>query len=150
MVQSATIHGVAVAVGEIGLLIRGPSGAGKSSLAAAMIADWPFGTVRLVADDRVMLSRHQQRLVARPHPAITGRIELRGFGIQTVPSIDAIVLRGCVDLMAGQPDRLPAEEQRHLMMLDLSLPYLRLSQNQTAFSAIVTLWPYFRDQMLEV
>ena len=77
-----TVHAACVVLGEAGVLIRGESGAGKSSLALGLIEAAPahglFGA--LVADDRVRITCAHGRLVARPHPAIAGRIELRGLG----------------------------------------------------------------------
>jgi HPr kinase/phosphorylase len=150
MDAAQTIHGVAVALGDVGLLLRGPSGAGKSSLAAEMMAHWPYGTVRLVADDRVVLTRHEKRLVARPHPAIAAQIELRGFGITRVPWLDSVVVRGCIDLAEASPDRLPSPEDRQATVLDVPLVRLQLSCKRAPFLALVTVWPYFRDEMLKV
>ncbi|MGL4634968.1 MAG: HPr kinase/phosphorylase [Beijerinckiaceae bacterium] len=148
--QSTTIHGVAIAVGDIGILIRGKSGAGKSGLAAAMIAHWPFGAVRLVADDRVCLTVHGQRLVARAHPAISGQIELRGYGIQAVPALESIVLRGCIDVLDAKPDRLPLPEARKASVMGVSLPVMPLSGDYSLLGQFVTVWPYFRDELMIV
>ena len=104
----ATVHATCVVVEEVGVLIRGPSGAGKSSLALSILdratCDGRFAA--LVADDRVRLSTRHGRLLARPHPAIAGCVEIRGAGIVAVGSLEACVIRLVVDLVEARP-RLP-------------------------------------------
>ena len=99
--RPVSLHGAAVAVGEAGVLIRGVSGAGKSSLALALVeaavARGMFA--RLVADDRVLLEVLNGRLLARPHPAIAGRVERRGQGIGLVDHEAAVVLRCVLDFL---------------------------------------------------
>ena len=147
---AANLHGVAVAAGGIGLLILGDSGAGKSALAARMIADWPFGKVRLVADDRVLIHRHGDRLVARPHPAIAGRLEIRGLGIVGPPVLEAVVLRGLLRLSDAQAERLPEDFFPGDELLGLALPCAMLPQRQETFQRLITIWPYFRDTVSTV
>lgn len=83
-----------VAIGGRGLLISGKSGSGKSSLALALI---DRGAV-LVGDDGVLLSQDQGRLVAAPHPNISGKLEVRNLGLldfavsPAVPVVLALVL----------------------------------------------------------
>jgi HPr kinase/phosphorylase len=143
----ANIHGVAVAVGEIGLLILGDSGAGKSALAARMIATWPFGRVRLVADDRVMLSVSGNAVIARSHPAIAGDLELRGVGIVQPASLEAVVVRGVLRLSPNQEDRLPACDMQREAVLGQALPKAVLPVSQAAYARLITVWPYFSGQL---
>jgi HPr kinase/phosphorylase len=140
-------HGVAIAVGDIGLLILGESGAGKSSLAASLLADRHFGAVRLVADDRVLLARHGNRIVARSHPAIAGALELRGFGIVQPTILDAVVLRGIIRLTDARLERIPEVIDRQSTLLGLSLPCLVLPADASAIARMITIWPYFRGQI---
>lgn len=117
--EAATIHGVAVAVGNAGVLLRGRSAAGKSRLAEELADEarrrgW-FG--RLVADDRVRIVAHGNRLVLSPHTAIAGRIERRGQGIFPVDHEPAVVLRLVVDLIdrdrgGDHPPRMPGPADR--------------------------------------
>ncbi len=139
--SSVNLHGVALAAGEIGLLILGDSGSGKSMLASRMIADWPFGRVRLVADDRVLLRRGGDRIVARPHPAIAGRIEVRGLGIVEAPALDAVVLRLAVRLEPEPPSRLP-EELPTEELLGIGLPCAWLPVGNAAYARLLTIWSY--------
>jgi hypothetical protein len=108
---ATTIHANCVVIGETGVLIRGAAGSGKSTLARRLVAEAIRAGrfARLVADDRVALVRHGARLVARPHPAIAGRMELRGEDVIGVAHEPAAVIGLVVDLgVVG--DRLPAPE----------------------------------------
>ncbi len=124
-----TIHATCLVVGEAGILIRGASGAGKSSLALALIERATLqGTfAALVGDDRVRLSAVHGRVVARPHPAVAGRIEVRGHGIVAVDSVPACVLRLVVDLVSALP-RLPDTAEAEIAILGIALPALRLDR----------------------
>ena len=104
-------HATCIVVGETGILIRGPSGSGKSSLALAIVerVGTAGGFVSLVADDRVILRRRHGRLVARPHPAIAGLVEIRGLGLVRHPNERAAVI-GMVVEREGAGDRYPDDE----------------------------------------
>ncbi len=140
-------HGVAVAVGDIGLLILGDSGAGKSALAARLLADGGLGATRLVADDRVLLERCHGRILARPHPAIAGALELRGLAIVRPVALDAVVLRGILRLSDQPPDRLPDARTQTEQLLGVALPRAVLPPGGIAFGRLITIWPYFRGQI---
>lgn len=107
---AARIHASCVVIGEAGVLIRGPSGAGKSTMARRLIdaARGRGSFARLVADDRVLLFPMRDRVVARPHEAVRGLIEIRGIGLATMPFEGGAVLRLVVDPSDGDPPRLPA------------------------------------------
>ena len=129
--RNVTIHAAAVVVAEAGVLIRGVSGAGKSSLALAVVdAAAARGLfARLVADDRVLLTPRHGRLIARPHPAIAGRVERRGQGIALIGHESAAVLRCVVDFAAaigtsGAPDRMAAAEAQCATLAGVELPRL--------------------------
>jgi hypothetical protein len=70
-----------VAIGGRALLIEGAPGSGKSSLALALI---DRGAV-LIGDDSVLLDAGAGRLLARPHPATRGLIEVRNLGLLPFP-----------------------------------------------------------------
>ena len=111
--QSAFHHASCVVVGEAGVLIRGPSGSGKSTLAREILdlAARGGGFARLVGDDRVSLGVKGGRLVARPHPAIAGRVEVRGMGIRDAGHAGSAVVRLVVDCGLPRLDRLPDKDQ---------------------------------------
>jgi serine kinase of HPr protein (carbohydrate metabolism regulator) len=109
-----------VAIGERAVLIEGPPGSGKSSLALALI---DRGAV-LVGDDGVMLEARGGLLLARPHPATRGLIEVRNLGL-----IDSPV---CEETAVALVVRLDEAAQRHVEHaecvdnLGIALPMLRL------------------------
>lgn len=110
------------------MLIRGASGAGKSSLALALLDRAAAGGrfAALVADDRVRLAAVNGRLLARPHPAIAGRVEVRGHGIVAAPPLPACVVRLVVDLVEALP-RLPPPTP-DATVLGLALPCLAIDR----------------------
>ncbi|HWU01900.1 MAG TPA: HPr kinase/phosphatase C-terminal domain-containing protein [Novosphingobium sp.] len=109
-----------VAIGGRGVLIEGPPGIGKSSLALALIDRG----AALVGDDGVLLSAQEGRLIAMPHPATRGLIEVRNLGLMPCPVIEsasiALVLR--LDVLAPRyVETAPVE-----MIAGVSLPVIRL------------------------
>lgn len=118
------IHAGCVVIGEAGILIRGVSGQGKTLLARRLIdAALAKGLfARLVADDRVQLSTHAGRLLARPNRAIAGKMEVRGLGIAAAPHEDAAVIRLVVDCVTDTPPRLPDDAERKVLVDGVALP----------------------------
>lgn len=128
--EPAYLHANALALGEKGLLLRGPSGAGKSALTLALLSRFAArgDFARLVADDRVRVDRLAGRLVARPHPAIAGVLEIRGAGLMQLPHETSCVLNGVADI-AGPgtaPPRLPEETENTVTLRGIALPRLQL------------------------
>lgn len=80
--EPVNLHATALVAGSAGLLIRGRSGSGKSRLALALIDQCHLRGrfAALIADDRVWLSAHGDRLVATAPEPIAGLIEIRGYG----------------------------------------------------------------------
>ena len=132
--DAASIHGVAVAIGGAGVLLRGRSAAGKSRLAEDLVGEaqrrgW-FG--RLVADDRVQIVAYGNRLILSPHQAIAGQVERRGQGIFDVAHEAAVVLRLVVDLVdrdraADDPPRMPGPEAAIAVIADVAAPRIALA-----------------------
>ena len=125
-----TVHATGLVWGEAGIVIRGEPGAGKSSLALDLLdrAERAGTHARLVGDDRLHLGLHHGRIVARPHPALSGRIEIRGSGIRRlVHHAPAMVVRLVVDLVETRP-RLP-EGPDEAELLGLRLPALVLERH---------------------
>ncbi|MGL4240570.1 MAG: HPr kinase/phosphorylase, partial [Beijerinckiaceae bacterium] len=143
MPDGGTVHGVALLIGETGVLITGASGAGKSALALELATQWRHDPVRLIADDRVRLQAVGGRLVARPVDGFLGQAEIRGIGIARVPATLSAVLRSVVVLQTDDPERMP-ETRENAVFLGVSLPLLRLRQGAGAAAAFATRWPHFR------
>jgi HPr kinase/phosphorylase len=82
--KKTTVHGTCVALGTAAALIRGTCGSGKSDLALRFLylpADRLGAAPALIADDQVVLRRVGDRILASCPPAISGKLEVRGFGI---------------------------------------------------------------------
>ncbi len=99
-----TIHATAVALAGRAMLLLGPPGSGKSDLALRLVAaGWT-----LVADDRVVLAREGDALLASAPPRLAGLMEVRGLGIVAEPTRPASVALA-LDL-ARRPERFPDAE----------------------------------------
>jgi len=128
----ATTHANALVIGESGVLLRGPSGSGKSALTLMLIerarARGLFS--RIIGDDRVALENYNGRLIALPHPAIAGMIEIRGLGVRQAHYESGGVIRFVVDLASHDtppPPRLPTSADEMTTVLEIALPRLGLS-----------------------
>ena len=102
-----TVHATAVALGNRAVLLIGPSGSGKSDLALRLIDRG----ARLIADDRAVLTRHGDGVLAAPPATIAGLLEVRGVGIVAVPHVAGVPVALVVDL-GGPPARLPVPATR--------------------------------------
>ncbi len=127
-----TLHGTAVALNGLAVLLRGPSGAGKSDLALRLL-DLGF---RLVADDRVVVTEAAADsglpTVCAP-PALAGLLEVRGVGIVPVAALPGPVpLALVIDLCpAAEVPRLPEPERTTVA----GCPVARLRLDPWALSA---------------
>ena len=130
--QGTLVHGTCVALGGTGALLRGPSGAGKSDLALRFIYLARRGPAAieaplLVADDQVLLSCAEGRLIARAPDTIRGLLEVRGIGIVEVKPAPEATLALIVDLVApGDVERMP-QVLKMERMLGIDVPVLRLA-----------------------
>ena len=124
---SSTHHASCVRVGEAGVLIRGPSGAGKSHLAFALILAGRTGLIPetvLVGDDRLVLERRGERLIATPVPVLAGLIEVRGAGLRRVPHVEEAEVALVVDLASADGARLPRREDCRIAIGGVALARL--------------------------
>jgi serine kinase of HPr protein (carbohydrate metabolism regulator) len=101
-----TIHASTVAIRGRGVMILGPSGAGKSDLALRLLDRG----AQLVADDRTILTRDGDALVASCPATIAGRIEVRGIGI--VAHAHRESARVALAVTLGEEERLPEPHAR--------------------------------------
>ncbi len=128
--SEVTLHATCVVLDEAGILIRGEPGSGKSSLALALLdrAGLQGRHASLVGDDRIRIMQSSERLVARPHPAVAGLIEIRGLGIlRAAQRMDAAVIRLVVDLVE-QGVRVPEPSPATCDILGIALPHLALDR----------------------
>ena len=133
-----SVHATAVVIGEDGILIRGPAGAGKSTLGRELVR-WAAETGRhgaLVSDDRVILDRHRDRLVARAVQATAGLLEIRGLGIVRVPYQERAALSLVVDLDEDAP-RSPEDPESRAMVEGVQLPRIIVNR---ALALGVVVW----------
>lgn len=125
------IHATAIAFGDAAVLIRGASGSGKSDLALRCLACPASAllphTVRLVADDQVLLTRQGDRLIAAAPEVLRGLIEVRGVGILPVPAISHATVRLVADLVQGGTiERLP-ETSNTVTLSGVAVPHLLIA-----------------------
>jgi serine kinase of HPr protein (carbohydrate metabolism regulator) len=136
------LHATAVVICDRGILIRGAPGSGKTTLALAlMTAARNAGRhAALLADDQVLLSRRQGRLVGLAPSPIAGLAEVRGLTPQPVAHVSSAV----VDLVVTLVDERDAprySEPRWYEMVGCRLPELVLaSRNVNGALAALAAW----------
>lgn len=133
-------HASAVVLGDRGIVIAGASGSGKTQLALALICDAAARGLfaRMVADDQILLSAHNGRVVCAAPATIVGLVELRGLG----PWPAGHEPKAPVDLLVRLVDRASAErfpEPAIEPLLGCDVPLLRLADDdrQAAKAAVL-------------
>lgn len=86
MAPSTEVHGVLVDVIGIGVLVIGKSGIGKSETALDLVVRGH----RLVADDVILIKRHNTIVVGRSASVLGHHMEIRGIGIINVKDLFGI------------------------------------------------------------
>ena len=110
------IHASSVALNGRALLITGASGTGKSALALALMG---LGA-DLVSDDRTILHRDGDALIADAPDTIRGQIEARGVGILHADACGPTRVVLAVDLDRVEDQRLPP--LRHSDVMGVAVP----------------------------
>jgi serine kinase of HPr protein (carbohydrate metabolism regulator) len=131
--SSENLHATTVALDGRAVLISGPSGCGKSDLALRL---FDRGFV-LVSDDRTLLRKDGQRLVASAPATIQGKIEVRGIGIVDVDSVTDVPIALVVEL-ARDIERLPDDGQ-HRIIMGIAVPVVSIDAMTAAAAAKVEL-----------
>lgn len=134
MNTACQIHGSAVAFNQKAVLITGAAGSGKSTLALELIA---LGA-KLIADDRVDLTRAGDSVLAAPPSTIAGTVEARGVGLIDMDHVQDVPVAWIVDLDQAETERLPHSRTRHL--LDVPCPVI-LGKERAGLAPI--LWNLF-------
>jgi HPr kinase/phosphorylase len=120
-VKLATVHGTAIQLGDVGILIRGKPGAGKSTIALALIDQPGYGLgntmlrTYLIADDQVEIWQISGApyVLMKPPSAIAGKLEIRGVGIVSANYVPEARLHIVADVMSGEPPvRMPRDEDK--------------------------------------
>ena len=114
--SAETLHATTVASEGRAVLITGPSGAGKSDLALRLL-DRGF---TLVSDDRTILRKDGNRLIASAPPTIAGKLEVRGVGIVEMETTADVPVALIVEL-TSDIERLP-DDSRERPILGVSIP----------------------------
>jgi len=128
------VHATCVALDGAGVLIRGRSGAGKSDLGLRLID----GGAELVADDYCEVTANDGVLTARAPAAISGRIEVRGYGIVRMPTLASAVIVLVVDLKSM--DDIPRLPDTATCTIDgVTVPWLAIDPSQPSAAAKVRL-----------
>lgn len=124
------VHATCIAVDGHGILLRGPSGSGKSDLAVRAIDRG----ARLVADDRVVLTRHGESVIASAPAALHGLIEIRGLGIVRMDAAAEARIALVADMTDPRGiERLP--EQRRCEIEGAAIPWVALSPFEASATA---------------
>jgi HPr kinase/phosphorylase len=125
------LHGTCLNIGGEGVLILGKPGSGKSSLALRLIDEPGYGIFsvllrsELVADDQVIVTREQDRLMASAPPTLRGKLEIRGLGIVTLATRPSATLALVIKLQDHSAiERLP--DPATFDMLGMTLPLVEI------------------------
>ncbi len=101
----------------------------------------------LVADDRVILTQGHGRLIARPHPALAGLVEIRGHGPQPVEAVlTSAVVRLVVDL-AETAARLAEPAEGTVVLHGVRLPRMILPRDPARVETVLWRWGRLRAMM---
>ena len=116
--SSENLHASCVATEGRAILIAGPSGSGKSDLALRLM-DRGF---TLVSDDRTIVRKQGDRLIASAPATIRGKLEIRGIGIVDMDTVSDVPVAMVVEL-TSDIQRLP-DDSRERLILGASIPLI--------------------------
>jgi HPr kinase/phosphorylase len=136
MSQKITLHASCVSVNDKAVLIRGKPGSGKSDLALRLIDEG----AALVSDDQTELHLMGRRIVAHAPGSIAGKLELRGYGIVTLPVARGAPLALIVDLKPwNQIERLPEPETRREQLFGQWIAHIDMDPAMASATARIRL-----------
>ena len=136
------LHCCVVELAGLGILIKGRSGSGKTSLALGLVDAFcrDSQAAMLVADDQAYLKMSGTRLIATCPDTISGKAELRGFGIADYPSKRQTAIGLVVELQKQKLiERIPQPQTTNIH--GIVLPLLKVPQQHEAQGIrIVSAW----------
>jgi HPr kinase/phosphorylase len=132
------LHATAIALDGRAVLIRGPSGSGKSRLACDMLyhASEAGREARLIGDDKILVWQEAGAVMARGHPEIQGKLEIRGHGILALPMLQAAPVEWIIDI-SGLNERLPEAAFGVSRLFDFSFPTYFVSSGSVTATALL-------------
>ena len=116
--SSENLHASTVALDGRAVIISGPSGSGKSDLTLRLI-DRGFG---LVSDDRTIVRKAGDQVIASAPDTISGKLEIRGIGIIDMPYVGDVPVALVVDLTSNIT-RMP-DDARERTILGIGIPLI--------------------------
>ena len=116
--SSENLHASTVALDGRAVIISGPSGSGKSDLTLRLL---DRGFV-LVSDDRTIVRKDGDKVIASVPETIRGKLEIRGVGIVEMPTVADVVVALVVEL-TSDIQRLP-DDSRDRIILGISIPMI--------------------------
>ena len=133
LLSAETVHASTVASQGRAVLITGPSGSGKSDLTLRLL-DRGF---TLVSDDRTVVRREGERLIASAPPSIHGKLEIRGIGIIDLETIQDVPVALLIEL-TSDIQRLP-DDSRERPILGVPLPLISIDAMTASAASKVAL-----------
>ena len=131
--SSENLHASTVALDGRAVIIVGPSGSGKSDLTLRLL---DRGFV-LVSDDRTIVRKAGEKVVATAPNTIRGKLEIRGVGIVDIPSINDVPVALVVEL-TSDITRLP-DNARERIILGAGIPLISVDAMTASAASKVAL-----------
>lgn len=136
MTAAVALQASCVAIAGRAVLIEGPPGSGKSSLVLALIDRG----AALVGDDGVLLEAREGRLIAAPHPRITGLVEVRNLGLLRLAEPVSAPVALVLVFDPGAPRFIETADRCERG--GIALPLIRLDQHSGPLKAELALKHY--------
>lgn len=130
--MTINIHATCITQNDNGVLLLGDSGSGKSDLALRLIT---FCQFKLVADDRVDISKVDNQLLAQAPQNLQGLIEVRGIGIVKYPFVAQTKIKLVVQLTRDSIERMP--EKQFYNLAGVSVPFFKINPFEDSATAKV-------------